>query len=195
MQRQELAAREAQQPGPHELSWLVPTGGDQAGEVTERAARAHHQARAHVGDLGGQRAEHQDEPGAQPLAVGLRERVAPHQLPREASHTELDAVRPQEAGGVADHHLEAAPAQVEAERGRLAELHVGPDRPEDHSGLVTTADDVDDDTGLPGDAIDDLAAVLRFADGTGGTSDGLRRAGGRREIAEAAHGGERGLGL
>ena len=175
-------------PGP------VPTGGDEPGEVAKGAARAHHQTRAHVGDLRRQRGEDQGEPRDQPLPVGIRERVASHQLGREAGHAELDAVRPQETGGVADHHLEAAAAQVEAERGRVAQRHVGADRPEDHAGLVTPADDLHDDPGLPCDAIDDLAAVLRLPDGAGATRDELRRAGGRHEVAQTSHGREHGVG-
>ena len=60
-------------------------------------------------------------------AVALRERVGVDELGGERADAEGLARRPLQAAGVADHDLEAAAAEVEAQRGRGLEQHAGAD--------------------------------------------------------------------
>ena len=106
----------------------------------------------------------------QRAAVGLRDRIGVHELVAQARDAERHARGPHEPARVADHHLEAAAAEVEADRGRGIEHDRGADRAEDQPRLLEPADDVDDDAGLVFDAVDELAAVL-------GPPDRARRAG------------------
>src|SRR5450631_1434378 len=89
----------------------------------------------------------------------LRDRIAVHELGGESTDAEVLARRPAQAGGIADHVLEAAATEIETQRGRGVEDDTGPDRAEDELGFAPTADDLDRDAGLGFDPVHDAGAV------------------------------------
>ena len=106
-----------------------------AHEVVERAARADRHPRAR-GRAPRRRAASSAAAYAlvEALAVGARRRVVVHALGGEAADAEREARRPAQPGGVADHDLDAAAADVDAERGRGLEHDARPHRGEDRAG-------------------------------------------------------------
>ncbi len=168
---------------------LVAPSRDHLGQRFERATAPDRELRLVRRDLVHDGREHGLDVVAQRAAVAFGDRIGADELGAEARDAEGDARRPHQAAGVADHHLEAAAAEIEAQRGRRVEHHRRADRAEDQARLLEPADDLDVHAGLGPDAVDDLAAV-------GGTPDGGRRlgqdlggAGGLGEETEAAHGG------
>ena len=127
---------------------------------------------------------------AQRAAVALGDRVGAHVLGAEPRDAERHAGGPRQAAGVADHHLEAPAAEVEAHRGRRVEHDRRADRTEDQARLLQPADHLDAHAGFRLDAVDHLAAVLGAPDRAGGLGQHLGGAGGLGEQAEAANGGD-----
>ena len=145
-------------------------------EALERAAAPDRELGLERRDLGDDGREHGLDVLAQRAAVALRDRVGAHELGGEAGDAERHARRPHQAAGVADHDLEAAAAEVEAQRGRGIEHHRRADRAEDQARLLEAADDVDVHAGLGADAVDDLAAVRGAPDGARSPWRGSRSA-------------------
>ena len=120
--------------------------------------------------------------------------VGVDELGGEPPDPEVLARGVREAAGVADHDLDAAAAEVEAQRRRGLEQHARPHGPEDELGLAVAADDLDRHARLGLDAVDDVVAVGGAADRAGRAGQGLGRAGGFGEQAEPPHGVDRGVG-
>ena len=160
------------------------------GQRLERAAAPDRELGLERRDLVHDRREHVLDVVAQRAPVALGDRVGAHELGAEAGDAERDAGGPHQAAGVADHHLEAAAAEVEAQRGRRIEHHRRAHRAEDQAGLLEAADHLDVHAGLGPDAVDDLAAVGGAPDRGGRLGQDLGGARGLGEEAEAAHGGD-----
>jgi hypothetical protein len=111
-----------------------------------------------------------------------------HEVRGEAGDAEVLARRPVETGGRADHHLEAAAAEVEAQRRRRLEQDAGADGAEDQSRLGEPVDHVDRHARLALDAVDELVAVAGAPNGAGRAGHDLGHVGGFREHLHAAHG-------
>ncbi len=138
---------------------LVAPGRDHLGQRLERAAAPDRELGFVRRDLVHDGCEHAFDVVAQRATVALGDRIGAHVLGAEPRDAERDAGGPHQAAGVADHHLEAAAAEVEAQRGRRVEHHRRAHRAEDEARLLETADDLDVHAGLGPDAVDDLTAV------------------------------------
>ncbi len=176
---------------------LVDRGGERTGggrshrgQVAQRAARADEHLRPVGGDLDGDGRQHGGDELAESAAVAGRHGIARHQLARQARHAEPHARRPLQAVGVADHDLEAAAAEVEAERRAGVDHDAGADGAEDEAGLLHAGDHLDAHTGVGFDPVDDVSAVLGLAQRRRRAGDDLLGAVGAGEGDEAAHGGQ-----
>jgi hypothetical protein len=174
---------------------LVTAGRGHVGEVLERATAADGHPRRQRPDLGGDGRERVLEPVAQRLPVAFRQRVAVHELGGQPGHPEVLARRPLEAGRVAHHDLEAAAAEVEAQRRRRFEQHAGAHRTEDQSRFGEAVDHLDLDPRLDLDAVDELVTVGGEAHRARGASRDLVDLGRVGEELHAPHRGDRLLGL
>ena len=109
------------------------------------------------------------------------------ELGGEAADAEGQRRGPAQPRAVADHDLDAPAADVDAERRRGLEHEAGPHRGEDEPGLLEPADDLDLDSGLGLDPVDELAAVGGGADRARCLRDHLVRAQRVGELAEASN--------
>ena len=134
--------------------------------------------------------EHRPHPLVECVTVGFRGRIVTNQLGGETPDAERHARRPAEPRGVADHHLDTPSSDVDAQRGCGLEDEAGADRGEDEPSLFQPADDLDLDAGLGLDAVDELAAVRRRADGARRFRDDLVRTERVGELAQAADAGD-----
>ena len=130
----------------------------------------------------------------EPLAIGFRRRVVVHALRGQPPDAEREARRPPQSRRVADHDLDAAAADVDAERGRGFEHDARAHGREHEPRLFVAVDHLDLDAGLGLDAVDELAAVRRGADRARGLGDHLARAQRVGELAEAADRGDGAVG-
>ena len=167
----------------------VVVRGGQPGEVVDRAARADRHPRLAAANLVDDRRELVADPRSRARSRSPRDGGSDCTSSRgEPADAEGHARGPAQAGGVADHDLDAAAADVDAQRRRGLEHQAGPDRGEDQAGLLEPADHLDLDAGLGLDAVDELAAVRRGADRARGLRDHLLRAERVGELAQAPHG-------
>ena len=189
VQRQQLVAAEAElvdRPGAR----AGAAGGHHPGQVAERAAAADGHRR-----LAGGPRRRRGGPARSVTRFSSRRTSSAVKGSPVTSSAERRATpsaharRPLQRRAVADHDLEAAAAQVEAQRRARVDDHAGPHRLEDEPGLLLAADDPDLDAGLGGHAVDDLAAVLRLPEGGGGPGVDLLGAGAGGQLAEAVDGG------
>ena len=115
-------------------------------------------------DLGNEWFEAGVNPLLESLAIALRRRIVADALGRQSADAEQQARRPPQSGRIADHQLDAASADVDAERGRRIDDNARTDGREHEPRLLDAADDLDIDAGLGLDPVDELAAVRGGAD-------------------------------
>src|SRR6188508_1772819 len=101
----------------------------------------------------------------------LGRRRAFEELIGEPDRAQLEALGLQQLITVAGYDLDRSTADVDRERRLLRHGHAVLDAQEDQSGFLFAADDPNPETRLLPDQIDDIAAVLGFAYGTGRHSD------------------------
>jgi hypothetical protein len=167
---------------------------DHVRDVLERAAASHNELRFELGHGVGHRSEHIGDVRAHATAVALRERIAVDELRGERADPEVLARRVLQPAGVADHDLDAAAAEVEAQRRRGLEEHAGADGAEDQLGFTRPADHLDADAGLGLDLVHHLAAVGRAPQRARAAGHDLVGPGGVGELTEPADHGHRGIG-
>ena len=112
----------------------VFAGDRQPGEVVDGPARTDRHLRLTAADLVDDRSEVGADP---PLEIGevvLRRGIGPHQLGGEAPDAQRHARGPAQARRVADHELDAAATDVDAQRGRGLE-HEARREPPRRSGV------------------------------------------------------------
>ena len=186
MQREELVARESELVE-RRRHLNAAAGHDHRGEVLEGAAAPDHELGLERSDLSRDAAQRRRQVCTKRASIRLRDRVGVDEVGGEAGDAEVLARRPQQLGGRPDHHLEAAAAEVEAQRGRRLEQHAGPDGSEDQPSLGQTVDHFDLDARLALDTVDELVAVRSQADGAGRTGQDLGRVGGLGEHLHPPH--------
>ena len=165
-----------------------------AREIVDRAARPDAHPRRAADDVGHERLEHRADVLFEPLAFGLRRRVVADELGGEPADAERHALGPAQPGRVADHELDAAAADVDAERRRRVDHDARAHRREDEASLLEAADDLDLDAGLVLDPVDELAAVRGGAHRARRLGEHFRRAERVGELLQPAHGRDGAIG-
>ena len=193
VQREELVARERELVE-RRRHLNAAADHDHGGEVLEGAAAPDHELGLERSDLSRDAAERGRQVCTKRASICLRDRVGVDEVGGEAGDAEVLARRPQQLGGGADHHLEAAAAEVEAQRGSRLEQHACADCSEDQTSLGDPVDHIDLDAGLALDAVDELVAVRSQADGAGRAGHDLGRVGGLGEHLHPPYGRDRDVG-
>ena len=151
----------------------APSRRGQGDERLQGAAAADCDPRAEPDDIGEDPADRGGDGVNDSPAVAAAGWVAADQVGGEAPDTELEAGRPAQAVGVADHQLEAASAEIEGQGRAGIDDHAGPYRAEDQPGLLAATDHPNLDSGFGFDPVDDRARVAGVPEGGRAAGDQL----------------------
>ncbi len=186
VQRLDLGAAGAQGVGARRQRGLARAQRDRhAHEIVERPTRADRELRCAPAHLFDERSQPRPHPLAEARPVGGRRGIVANALRGQPADTERDARGPPQPRRVADHDLDTATADVDAQRGRRLQHHARAHGREHQPGFLVAVDDLDLDAGLGLDAVDEVAAVLRGADRARRLGDDLARAQRVGQLAEA----------
>ena len=156
--------------------------GDHRCEIAEGATTADGHLGGEGRDLLGDGRQHLVQVLLEGLALALRRRIGVDESLGEPADSEVEAGDPQKSVCIAHHELDAAAAEVDAQRRRRIDHDARADRAEDEARLLLTVDHLDVDAGGLFDAVDELASVRRTADRAGGLRDHL---GDARRVGES----------